>query len=142
MTAEDIQTLVDEFTKHRRCLMALDKDPYAGSFPVSKVLMPVLKKKFPPALQREWKLQLTTAAEGRFWEREKRSKNQTALMESPCSKWNYVGRITSSAAALAASVTKGCPFFQDQHEAEVCERFFRADLARRRAMLRKQDACF
>ncbi|KRX85981.1 hypothetical protein T4E_6870 [Trichinella pseudospiralis] len=23
-------------------------------------------------------------------------------MESPCSKWNYVGRITSSAAALAA----------------------------------------
>ncbi|KRX78806.1 hypothetical protein T4E_5671 [Trichinella pseudospiralis] len=63
MTAEDIQTLVDEFTKHRRCLMALDKDPYAGSFPVSKVLMPVLKKKFPPALQREWKLQVASVSE-------------------------------------------------------------------------------
>ncbi|KRX18252.1 hypothetical protein T07_13518 [Trichinella nelsoni] len=52
MTARDIQSLVDEVTKHLRCLTALDRDPFAGRLPASEVLMPMLQDKFPPALIR------------------------------------------------------------------------------------------
>ncbi|KRY44420.1 hypothetical protein T03_9701 [Trichinella britovi] len=48
MTAQGIQALVDEVTKHLRCLTALDKDPFAGRLPVSEALMPMLLDKFPP----------------------------------------------------------------------------------------------
>ncbi|KRZ65393.1 hypothetical protein T10_12868 [Trichinella papuae] len=54
MTTQGIQKLVNELTKHLRCLMALDKDPYASPLPGSEVLMPALKEKFPPALQKAW----------------------------------------------------------------------------------------
>ncbi|KRZ83914.1 hypothetical protein T08_6126 [Trichinella sp. T8] len=54
MTAQGIQSLVDEVTKHLRCLTALDRDPFAGRLPASEVLMPMLLDKFPSALIRAW----------------------------------------------------------------------------------------
>ncbi|KRY44997.1 hypothetical protein T03_2940 [Trichinella britovi] len=45
MTAQGIQSLVDEVTKHLRCLTALDRDPFAGRQAVSEVLMPMLLDK-------------------------------------------------------------------------------------------------
>ncbi|KRX75173.1 hypothetical protein T06_4985 [Trichinella sp. T6] len=52
MTARGIQSLVDEVTKHLRCLTALDKDLFTGRLPVCEALMPMLQAKFPPALIR------------------------------------------------------------------------------------------
>ncbi|KRZ51077.1 hypothetical protein T02_14517 [Trichinella nativa] len=56
MTAQGIQSLVDEVTKHLRCLTALDRDPFAGRLPVSEVLMPMLLDK-PDAAEDEDNLQ-------------------------------------------------------------------------------------
>ncbi|KRX52215.1 hypothetical protein T06_7251 [Trichinella sp. T6] len=56
MTAQGIQSLVDEVTKHLRCLTALDRDPFAGRLPVSQVLMPMLLDK-PDAAKDEDNLQ-------------------------------------------------------------------------------------
>ncbi|KRZ06890.1 hypothetical protein T11_3210 [Trichinella zimbabwensis] len=161
MTTQGIQTLVDELTKHLRCLTALDKDPYAGPFPASEVLMPVLKEKFPRALQRAWNLnsepgtdddlrkflefaqrQADTLAEERFREPEERRQDRTSLKKSARPKRSKGSRTTSSAAAFQASISRSCPFCQGGHEAAACEKFIRADFSRRMAMVREKGVCF
>ncbi|KRZ08508.1 hypothetical protein T11_12902 [Trichinella zimbabwensis] len=37
---------------------------------------------------------------------------------------------------------KTCPFCQGRHEADACDEFIRADLARRKAMVREKGVCF
>ncbi|KRZ81517.1 hypothetical protein T08_2739, partial [Trichinella sp. T8] len=110
MTAQGIQSLVDEVTKHLRCLTALDKDPFAGRLPASEVLMPMLLDKFPPALIGAWDTNIgPDAAEEednlqKFLEPEQRTPSSKPL--SP--ERRSVDRIRSTAAALAVVVAKGC----------------------------------
>ncbi|KRZ71022.1 hypothetical protein T10_11386 [Trichinella papuae] len=85
---------------------------------------------------------LSTCAEGDFREHEKCMKSQTSMKESSRSKRSNGGRITSSTAALAASITRSCPFCQGRHETDACDKFIRADLARRKAMVREKGVCF
>ncbi|KRZ15415.1 hypothetical protein T11_10956 [Trichinella zimbabwensis] len=58
MTTQGIQTLVDDLTKHLGCLTPLGMDTSTGDFPVSEAVMPVLKEKFPHALQKAWDLKV------------------------------------------------------------------------------------
>ncbi|KRX71788.1 hypothetical protein T02_13019 [Trichinella nativa] len=49
MTAQGIQSLVDEVTKHLHWLTALDRDSFAGRLSVSEALMLMLHDNFAPA---------------------------------------------------------------------------------------------
>ncbi|KRY77901.1 hypothetical protein T4A_6420 [Trichinella pseudospiralis] len=49
---------VAQLIKNLRCLTALGKDPFSGFLPVSEAMIPVIKDKFPLALQREWDLKM------------------------------------------------------------------------------------
>ncbi|XP_003381803.1 TM2 domain-containing protein 2 [Trichinella spiralis] len=148
MTKQGIHSLVDEIRNHLICLTALGKDPYAGSFPVSEALMPILKEKFPPELQRAWNLNVDsksetydnlrkfldfaqrvadTLAEERLREPELRRQDRTTRPKRSSRR-----RTTSSAAALPP--TTRCPFCQGGHEAAACEEFLTADLSTRMTM--------
>ncbi|KRX37289.1 hypothetical protein T05_12700 [Trichinella murrelli] len=54
MTAQGIQSLVDEVTKHLHWLTALDRESFAGRLSVSEALMLMLHDNFAPALIRAW----------------------------------------------------------------------------------------
>ncbi|KRY17347.1 hypothetical protein T12_7757, partial [Trichinella patagoniensis] len=167
MTAQGIQSLVDEVTKHLRCLTALDKDPFAGRLPASEVLMPMLLDKFPPALIGAWDTNIGPDAaeeednlqkflEFAQWQagllsksRREETKPSASRPErrTPSSKplrpeRRSVDRIRSTAAALAVVVAKDCPFCSGGHKAEECEKFQQADLSRRRDMARTKEVCF
>ncbi|KRY44072.1 hypothetical protein T03_4913, partial [Trichinella britovi] len=168
MTAQGIQSLVDEVTKHLRCLTALDRDPFAGRLTASEVLMPMLLDKFPPpALIRAWDTNIgRDAAEEEDnlqnflefvqWQagllsksRREETKQSASRSEqrTPSSKPSrpdrrYGDRIRSTAAALAVVAVKGCPFFSGGHKAEECEKFQQADLSVRRDMARIKEVCF
>ncbi|KRZ70324.1 hypothetical protein T10_9555 [Trichinella papuae] len=167
MTARGIQSLVDEVTKHLRCLTALDRDPFSGRFPLSEGLMPMLQDKFPPALIRAWDTNIRPDAtedednlqkflEFAQWQagllsKSKREDTKPSASKSeqrtPSSKpsrpeWKYGDRIRSTAAALAVVAAKSCPFCSGEHKAEECEKFLQADLSRRRDMVRAKEVCF
>ncbi|KRZ47830.1 hypothetical protein T02_9183 [Trichinella nativa] len=165
MTAQGIQSLVDEVTKHLRCLTALDKDPFAGRLPASEVLMPMLLDKFPhPALIRAWDTNIGPDAaeeednlqkflEFAQWQagllsksRREETKPSASRPEerTPSSKplrpeRRSVDRIRSTAAALAVAAAKGCPFCSEGHKAAACEKFQQADLSGRRDMARTKE---
>ncbi|KRY15239.1 hypothetical protein T12_9011 [Trichinella patagoniensis] len=138
MTAQGIQSLVDEVTKHLRCLTALDRDPFAGRLPASEVLMPMLLDKFPSALIRAWDTNIGPDAA------EEEDNLQKSEQRTPSSKpsrpeWRYGDHIRSTAAALAVVAVKGCSW---GHKAEECEKFQQADLSGRRDMARIKEVCF
>ncbi|KRZ03238.1 hypothetical protein T4B_11581, partial [Trichinella pseudospiralis] len=58
MSMRGIQSLVDEMTKHLRCLVALNKDPFAGPLPLSEAMMPMVRDKFPLELLKAWDTKL------------------------------------------------------------------------------------
>ncbi|KRY05934.1 hypothetical protein T12_15818, partial [Trichinella patagoniensis] len=58
MSMRGIQSLVDEVTKHLRCLVALNKDPFAGPLPLSESMMPMVRDKFPLELLKAWDTKL------------------------------------------------------------------------------------
>ncbi|KRX70646.1 hypothetical protein T06_6785 [Trichinella sp. T6] len=147
MTAWGIQSLVDEVTKHLRCLTALDKDPFSGRLPVSEALMPMLQDKFPPALIRAWDTNIwPDAAEDKDnlqkflefaqWQASLLAKSKREDPKSSAAKseqwtpskkpsrpeWKYGERIRSTAAALAVVAAQSCPFCSGEHKAEECEK--------------------
>ncbi|KRZ02620.1 hypothetical protein T11_725 [Trichinella zimbabwensis] len=167
MTAKGIQSLVDEVTKHLRCLTALDRDPFSGRFPLSEGLMPMLQDKFPPALIKAWDTNIGPDAtedednlqkflEFAQWQagllsKSKREDTKPSASKSeqrtPSSKpsrpeWKNGNRIRSTTAALAVVAAKSCPFCSGEHKAEECEKFLQADLSRRRDMVRAKEVCF
>ncbi|KRY06836.1 hypothetical protein T12_3079, partial [Trichinella patagoniensis] len=167
MTAQGIQSLVDEVTKHLCCLAALDRDPFAGRLPASEVLMPMLLDKFPPALIRAWDTNIGPDAaeeedklqkflEFAQWQagllakskREEtkpsasRSEQRTPSSKSSRLEQRYGDRVRSTAAALAVVAAKGCPFCGGGHKAGECERFQQAYLSGRKDMARIKGVCF
>ncbi|XP_003369894.1 putative lipoprotein, partial [Trichinella spiralis] len=143
MSARGIQSLVDEVTKHLRCLTALDRDPFAGRLPASEVLMPMLLDKFPPALIRAWDTNIGPDAaeeednlqkflEFAQWQANLLAKSNGEEAKPPAAKseqrtppskpsrpeQRYGDRIRSTAAALAVVAAKGCPFCGGEHKAE------------------------
>ncbi|KRZ58650.1 hypothetical protein T02_12865 [Trichinella nativa] len=167
MTTQGIQALVDDVTKHLRCLTALDRDPFAGRLPVSEALMPMLRDKFPPALIRAWDTNIGPEAtdeednlqkflEFAQWQagllstsmgEETKPSASRQEERTPSSKplrpeRRSVDRIRSTAAALAVVAAKGCPFCSGGHKAEACEKFQQADLPGRRDMARTKEVCF
>ncbi|XP_003368070.1 zinc knuckle protein, partial [Trichinella spiralis] len=167
MSARGIQSLVDEVTKHLRCLTALDRDPFAGRLPASEVLMPMLLDKFPPALIRAWDTNIGPDAaeeednlqkflEFAQWQANLLAKSNGEEAKPPAVKSEqrapsskpsrsdrrYGDRIRSTAAALAVVAAKGCPFCSGEHKAEECEKFLQADLSKRRDMVRIKEVCF
>ncbi|KRZ95930.1 hypothetical protein T08_11349 [Trichinella sp. T8] len=166
MTAWGIQSLVDEVTKHLRCLTALDKDPFAGRLPVSEALMPMLQAKSPPALIRAWDTNIGPDAaedednlqkflEFAKWQASLLAKSKREDPKSSAAKseqwtpskkpsrpeWKYGERIRSTAAALAVVAAQSCPFCSGEHKAEECEKFLQADLSRRRDSGRLGATC-
>ncbi|KRY06664.1 hypothetical protein T12_11394, partial [Trichinella patagoniensis] len=167
MTAQGIQALVDDVTKHLRCLTALDRDPFAGRLPVSEALMPMLRDKFPPALIRAWDTNIGPEAtdeednlqkflEFAQWQAgllstsmgeetkpsASRQEERTPSSKPSRPERRSVDRIRSTAAALAVVAAKGCPFCSGDHKAEACEKFRQADLPGRRDMARTKELCF
>ncbi|KRZ49905.1 hypothetical protein T02_2785 [Trichinella nativa] len=147
MTTQGIQALVDDVTKHLRCLTALDRDPFAGRLPVSEALMPMLRDKFPPALIRAWDTNIGPEAtdeednlrkflEFAQWQAgllstsmgeetkpsASRQEERTPLSKPLRPERRSVDRIRSTAAALAVVAAKGCPFCSGGHKAEACEK--------------------
>ncbi|KRY22843.1 hypothetical protein T12_8033 [Trichinella patagoniensis] len=166
MTAWGIQSLVDEVTKHLRCLTALNKDPFAGRLPVREALMPMLQDKFPPALIRAWDTNIGPDAaedednlekflEFAQWQASLLAKSKREDPKSSAAKseqwtpskkpsrpeWKYGERIRSTAAALAVVAAQSCPFCSGEHKAEECEKFLQADLSRRRDSGRLGATC-
>ncbi|KRX37880.1 hypothetical protein T05_2497, partial [Trichinella murrelli] len=140
MTARGIQSLVDEVTKHLRCLTA-------GRLPVSEALMPMLQDKFPPALIRAWDTNIGPDAaedednlqkflEFAQWQASLLAKSKREDPKSSAAKseqwtpskkpsrpeWKYGERIRSTAAALAVVAAQSCPFCSGEHKAEECEK--------------------
>ncbi|KRY44482.1 hypothetical protein T03_15120, partial [Trichinella britovi] len=167
MTAQGIQALVDDVTKHLRCLTAPDRDPFAGRLPVSEALMPMLRDKFPPALIRAWETNIGPEAtdeednlqkflEFAQWQAgllstsmgeetkpsASRQEERTPSSKPSRPERRSVDRIRSTAAALAVVAAKGCPFCSGDHKAEACEKFRQADLPGRRDMARTKELCF
>ncbi|XP_003369383.1 zinc knuckle protein [Trichinella spiralis] len=163
MTARGIQSLVDEVTKHLRCLTALDNDPFAGRFPISEALMPMLQDKFPPALIRAWDTNIGPDAaedednlqkflEFAQWQasllaKSKRedtkpsaakSEQRTPSKKPSRSEWKYGDRIRSTAAALAVVTARSCPFCSGEHKAEECEK----RICPGRETVRTKEVCF
>ncbi|KRY56245.1 hypothetical protein T03_5383 [Trichinella britovi] len=159
MTARGIQSLVDEVTKHLRCLTA-------GRLPVSEALMPMLQDKFPPALIRAWDTNIGPDAaedednlqkflEFAQWQASLLAKSKREDPKSSAAKseqwtpskkpsrpeWKYGERIRSTAAALAVVAAQSCPFCSGEHKAEECEKFLQADLSRRRDSGRLGATC-
>ncbi|KRY97474.1 hypothetical protein T11_7614, partial [Trichinella zimbabwensis] len=154
MTRLGIQSLVDELTKHLRCLAAMGKDPHAGELPLSEALMPGLKEKFPRALQRAWDIKVGSGPESEdnlenlleFAQLQADSLSPTSNPGVQDSGREKNGRTTrkdsrrrerdrvqSSAAALVTSVQHSCPFCEGDHDATGCKRFLDADHTARRS---------
>ncbi|KRZ13015.1 hypothetical protein T11_13401 [Trichinella zimbabwensis] len=147
MTRHGIQSLVDELTKHLRCLAAMGKDPHAGGLPLSEALMPGLKEKFPRALQRAWDLKVGAGPKSEdnlenlleFAQLQADSLSPTGnpgVEESSHEKSggatrkdsrSELDRVQSSAAALVTFVQRVCPFCEGDHDATGCKRFLDAD---------------
>ncbi|KRY47805.1 hypothetical protein T03_15691 [Trichinella britovi] len=167
MSMRGIQSLVDELTKHLRCLVALNKDPFAGPLPLSESMMPMVRDKFPLELLKAWDTKLGPDAgedednlqkflEFAQWQANlltkpleedgERSVGRSEHRRSPRklsrSTWKNADRVTSSAAALAVAALGNCPFCEGKHKGAVCEKFTRADLPRRMVMARSKGVCF
>ncbi|KRY36367.1 hypothetical protein T01_828 [Trichinella spiralis] len=167
MTTRGIQSLVDEVTKHLRCLTALDRNPFVGHLPASEVLMPMLLDKFPPALVKAWDTNIGPDAaedednlqkflEFAQWQANLLAKSKGEDAKPPAAKseqrtpsskpsrpeLTYGDRIRSTAAALAVVATRSCLFCSGEHKEKECEKFLKADLSRRRDMVRAKNVCF
>ncbi|KRZ06500.1 hypothetical protein T4B_6537 [Trichinella pseudospiralis] len=167
MSMRGIQSLVDEMTKHLRCLVALNKDPFAGPLPLSEAMMPMVRDKFPLELLKAWDTKLGPDAgedednlqkflEFAQWQANlltnpleedgERSVGRSEHRRSPRklsrSTWKNADRVTSSAAALAVTALANCPFCEGKHNGAVCEKFTREDLPRRMVMARSKGVCF
>ncbi|KRX53725.1 hypothetical protein T09_8680, partial [Trichinella sp. T9] len=167
MSMHGIQSLVDEVTKHLRCLVALNKDPFAGPLPLSESMMPMVRDKFPLELLKAWDTKLGPDAgedednlqkflEFAQWQANLltkpleedgerlagRSEHRRSPRKLSRSTWKNADRVTSSAAALAVAALGNCPFCEGKHKGAVCEKFTRADRPRRMVMARSKGVCF
>ncbi|XP_003369631.1 zinc knuckle protein [Trichinella spiralis] len=166
MTRRGIQTLVDEITKQLRCLAAMGKDPHAGELPWSEALMPGLKEKFPRKLQRAWDLKVGSGTESEdnlenFLEfaqlqadslsppdeftpeaSSQGERSEVTRKDSNSAERKRQDRVTSSAAALVATVQRVCPFCEGDHDATGCQRFLDAEYSARMSMSREKGVCY
>ncbi|KRY42505.1 hypothetical protein T01_11252 [Trichinella spiralis] len=167
MSMRGIQSLVDEVTKHLRCLVALNKDPFASPLPLSESMMPMVRDKFPLELLKawdtnigpdpgedednlqkflefaQWQANLLTKPLEEDGERSVgRSEHRRSPRKLSRSTWKNADRVTSSAAALAVAALGNCPFCEGKHKGAVCEKFTRADRPRRMVMARSKGVCF
>ncbi|KRX12673.1 hypothetical protein T07_3974 [Trichinella nelsoni] len=166
MTRQGIQTLVDEITKQLRCLAAMGKDPHAGELPWSEALMPGLKEKFPRKLQRAWDLKVGSGTESEdtlenFLEfaqlqadslsptdefspeaSSQGERSEATRKDSNSAERKGQDRVTSSAAALVATVQRVCPFCEGDHDATGCQRFLDAEYSARMSMSREKGVCY
>ncbi|KRX32716.1 hypothetical protein T05_2396, partial [Trichinella murrelli] len=71
-----------------------------------------------------------------------KSEHRRSTRKPSRSTWKNADRVTSSAAALAVAALGNCPFCEGKHKGAVCEKFTRADLLRRMAMVRSKGVCF
>ncbi|KRZ48067.1 hypothetical protein T02_3489 [Trichinella nativa] len=139
MSMRGIQSLVDEVTKHLRCLVALNRDPFAGPLPLREDEDNL--QKFLEFAQ--WQANLLTKPLEEDGERSVgRSEHRRSPRKLSRSTWKNADRVTSSAAALAVAALGNCPFCEGKHKGAVCEKFTRADLPRRMAMARSKGVCF
>ncbi|KRZ48234.1 hypothetical protein T02_4448 [Trichinella nativa] len=140
MTARGIQSLVDEVTKHLRCLTALDKDSFTGRLPVCEALMPMLQAKRVGSPSRREKTRNHQIQKSR--NHAAKSEQQTPTKKPSRPEWKQGERIRSTAAALAVVAAHSCLFCSGEHKAEECEKFLQADLFPRRDMVEAKDVCF
>ncbi|KRY76638.1 hypothetical protein T4A_3663 [Trichinella pseudospiralis] len=145
MSMRGIQSLVDEVTKHLRCLVALNKDPFAGPLPLSESMMSMVRDKFPLELLKAWDTKLgPDAGEDednlqKFLEFAQWQANLlTKPLEEDGERSKNADRVTSSAAALAVTALGNYPFCEGKHNGAVCEKFTREDLPRRMVMARSK----
>ncbi|KRZ77402.1 hypothetical protein T08_6182, partial [Trichinella sp. T8] len=100
MSMRGIQSLVDEVTKHLRCLVALNRDPFAGPLPLREDEDNL--KKFLEFAQ--WLANLLTKPLEEDGERSVgRSEHRRTPRKLSRSTWKNADRVTSSAAALAVA---------------------------------------
>ncbi|KRZ81965.1 hypothetical protein T08_8299, partial [Trichinella sp. T8] len=166
MTRQGIQTLVDEITKHLRCLAAMGKDHHAGELPWSEALMPGLKEKFPRELQRAWDLKVRSGPESEdnlkkflefaqlqadslsppdeFSPEASREEKGGEATRKELTSAERKGRdcVASSALALVTSVQRVCPFCEGDHDATGCQRFLNAGYSARMSMSREKGVCY
>ncbi|KRX99469.1 hypothetical protein T4E_2821 [Trichinella pseudospiralis] len=149
MSMRGIQSLVDEMTKHLRCLVALNKDPFAGPLPLSEAMMPMVRDKFPLELLKAWDTKLGPDAgedEDNLQKFLEFAQWQANLLTNPLEedgeRSKNADRVTSSAAALAVTALGNYPFCEGKHNGAVCEKFTKADLPRRMVMARSKGVCF
>ncbi|KRY91281.1 hypothetical protein T4D_7119 [Trichinella pseudospiralis] len=157
MVRQCIQSLVDEFTKHFRCLTAMGKDPHVGKLPMREARSePGLKEKFPRATGPESDDNLQNflefaqlQADSLFptgdlgLEESGRGKSSRATQnDSRRLKGRERDRVRSSAAALVTFVQCVCPFCEGDHDATSCKRFLDADHESRASLLREKGVCY
>ncbi|KRX32708.1 hypothetical protein T05_11601 [Trichinella murrelli] len=122
MSMRGIQSFVDEVTKHLRCLVALNRDPFAGPLP----LRPDAGedednlKKFLEFAQ--WLANLLTKPLEEDGERSVgRSEHRRTPRKLSRSTWKNADRVTSSAAALAVAALGNCPFCEEVYKGRPAE---------------------
>ncbi|KRZ41503.1 hypothetical protein T4C_11799 [Trichinella pseudospiralis] len=145
MVRQCIQSLVDEFTKHFRCLTAMGKDPHVGELPMSEARSePGLKEKFPRALHGGLGPEDSLFPTGDLGlEESGRGKSSGATQnDSRRLKGRERDRVRSSAAALVTFVQCVCPFCEGDHDATSCKRFLDADHESRASLLREKGVCY
>ncbi|KRY46653.1 hypothetical protein T03_15258 [Trichinella britovi] len=121
MTAQGIQSLVDEVTKHLHWLTALDRDSFAGRLSVSEALMLMLHDNFAPALIRAWDKNTGDPAcqvnQRRYGIIGRKVGASNVLEETVASQVN-----ARNARGIASRLQQ--PHWRGEHKAAACEKFF------------------